>query len=938
VGVAGAGLFERDDELAELLAAIDLAEAGEGSLTVLEGVAGIGKTSLLKAVMENARSRGLQVLAGRGAELELEFSFGVARQLFELLLRGCSEPERAALVEGAAALAGPLFGLPGEPSVVAGADSPFAMYNALYWLTANVAEDRPLLLVIDDLHWADTSSLRWLNFLTARIEDLPVALIVAFRPELQRSEIEQLTIDNSSLPLAILRPAPLTITSSSELTRQSLGTESAPEFCQACHSATGGNPFLLRELLASLKDTGVRPSAQSVAAIGEYRSDTVGRWVLARLARLGPDALALATAVCILGVEVPLRRAAALAELEHRRAGEAADQLSRAEILQHGRPLTFVHAIISAAVHEQLAHGERARLHKQAARILAAEGSSAEEIAAHLLVTEPAAEDAVVTQLRSAAEEARARGAPESVAAYLSRALDEPAAEDLRSSLLHELGLATFLAHDPSALDHLSAAHDLAKDSRSRAEIALDLARSLLVVDQPDGVLALLEGAVEELGDLDEELAALLEVWLIFTARIWLDHSRVYHEHIERLRKEPLEDTAVGRQRMCLLIDASIGEDQDPEVAFALAKRAYAGGKLLEEMGPASPPFYLATFALAANSLELSTLWCDAAIKEARRLGSPIGFGLASCSRAMWMFLRGALAEAEADARAGLASGVIGSGLEGFNVLALSSVLLERGEIEEAEQVVFSVGERCERLDYWTNTWGVCARGRVRIAKGDLRGGLDDLTACAKWAETFGVSAWRWIPWMLDAAVAHEALGEHQEALALAQRELRLSRQVGVPHLLGVALRTYGLIEGDMELLREAVTVLDGSEARLEFARALVDLGAALRRAGHRTDARSPLSQGMDLADRCGASVLAERARQELLAAGARPRRHRVSGAESLTASERRIAMMANEGMTNREIAQALFVTGRTVSSHLTHVYQKLSITGRAQLAEAFRS
>jgi DNA-binding NarL/FixJ family response regulator len=156
-----------------------------------------------------------------------------------------------------------------------------------------------------------------------------------------------------------------------------------------------------------------------------------------------------------------------------------------------------------------------------------------------------------------------------------------------------------------------------------------------------------------------------------------------------------------------------------------------------------------------------------------------------------------------------------------------------------------------------------------------------------------------------------------------------------------MALRATGLGEGGargLELLAEAAAVLEGSPARLEYARALADFGAALRRAGRRSDARDPLRQALDLADACGARPLAERARQELRAAGGRPRRPRISGAGALTASERRIAGMAVDGLSNPEIAQALFVTKKTVEAHLGSAYRKLSIHSRAELAAALRS
>jgi DNA-binding CsgD family transcriptional regulator len=929
-------LLEREREQQGLSDALSGAKAGRGNVTLVEGVAGIGKTSLLAELRGHARSAGFRVLSARGAELELGFPYGVVRQLFELPLRSSSADERAALLEGAAGLAGQLLGLSGEASGQPASDFLFAVLNGLYWLTVNLADRGPVLLVIDDAHWSDGSSLAWLTFLRARIDELPVAVVLATRPEHERRELAQLAVSDREVPVVLLRPAPLTTAACTALTRSALGADAAPEFCEACRAATGGNPFLLRELLAGLLADRIAPSSRSASIVGAYRSDVVARWVVARLSSLGSDAVALATAVSILGVEVPLGRAGALAHLEPLQAAEAADRLAAAGIVQPGRPLTFVHAILAAAVHDELGQSRRGALHREAARVLADEGAPGEQIAAHLLVTEPAGEQGVVTRLTAAAEEATSRGAPESARAYLTRALAEPPALEQRPELVHGLGRAAFLAGDPSAPAHLLAAHGAATTASARAAIALDLSQYLIVLGRLDEAFPLLEDAIDELGDTDEQLAARLEVWLTFTARMQTAHAGVYRERIARLRAASPEDSPIGRRRMALLVDALISGDEDYGAAIALAERAFAGGELLDELGPESPLFYLVVRALAAaGAAGSATRWCDAAIAQARAHGSLIGFGLASCSRAVANVGRGALADAEADARAGLAVAGAGSDVEPITVDALATVLLERGELDEAEQLVLPVAARCDGTDQFTALFGIHARARLRIAQGDPRGGLDDLTACRRWLAAFGISARGLLPWASEATLAQLALGDREGAGELARLELAEARRLGEPRILGRALRVAGLIERDLGLLRESVEVLTRSEARLEQARALVDLGAALRRAGHRTDARPPLSAGLDLADRCGASLLAVRAREELVAAGARPRRQRIAGVDSLTVSERRIARMANDGMTNREIAQALFLTPKTVAYHLTHAYQKLDISGRDQLAGA---
>jgi len=229
-------------------------------------------------------------------------------------------------------------------------------------------------------------------------------------------------------------------------------------------------------------------------------------------------------------------------------------------------------------------------------------------------------------------------------------------------------------------------------------------------------------------------------------------------------------------------------------------------------------------------------------------------------------------------------------------------------------------------------------RARLRLLEGDLAGGLEEMLEAGRRFEAVGARNPALVAWRSPAALALFQLGEQDEARRLAGEELEFARTWGAPRALGAALRAAGLIEGGedgLALLREAVDVLTDSPAKLEHAKARTELGAAFRRANRRSEAREQLRQALELATICGATPLAARAESELLATGARPRRIALSGVESLTPSERSVAELAAEGPTNREVAQALFVTQRTVEVHLTSIYRKLGISSRSQLAGA---
>jgi DNA-binding CsgD family transcriptional regulator len=230
--------------------------------------------------------------------------------------------------------------------------------------------------------------------------------------------------------------------------------------------------------------------------------------------------------------------------------------------------------------------------------------------------------------------------------------------------------------------------------------------------------------------------------------------------------------------------------------------------------------------------------------------------------------------------------------------------------------------------------WLLSSRGRLRIARGDLDGGLADLEALGERERGFLGSNPSVYPYRSSIAIVLAQRGEQDRARELALEELELARAWGTPRSIGIAQRALGLVDDDgHESLFQAVATLESSGARLEHARALVDLGATLRRAGQRAEARRHLAAGMDLAHACGATVLADRAHDELVVAGARPRRVAQTGVDSLTASERRIAQMAADRLTNKEIAQALFVTIRTVEMHLGNAYRKLEISSRKELS-----
>jgi DNA-binding CsgD family transcriptional regulator len=225
------------------------------------------------------------------------------------------------------------------------------------------------------------------------------------------------------------------------------------------------------------------------------------------------------------------------------------------------------------------------------------------------------------------------------------------------------------------------------------------------------------------------------------------------------------------------------------------------------------------------------------------------------------------------------------------------------------------------------------------MLQGHMEEGLETMLACGRRFAAQGGQNPAFVAWRSGAALALFSLDRPEEARELAAEELTLARRWGAPRALGRALRIAGLVQGGKEglaLLHQAVEVLASSPARLEHAKALVELGAALRRAGHRLQSRQYLRRGVELAQICGATPLVKHGFTELRASGARPRHITPSGPDALTPSERRVAELAAVGRSNRDIAQTLFITTNTVEAHLTRTYRKLGITGRTALTPHF--
>ena len=488
-------LVERESELSAIEASIHSATSGHGGAVVVEGQAGIGKSSLLDQARRRASAAGMTVLMAQGAALEQDFGFGVVRQLFEPVIRGASGGQRRLLLSGAAALAAPIVAPDDESEAPPSQQA--AIVHGLYWLTAALAEQAPVLLGVDDAQWADVPSLRFLAHLARRLEGIAMLVAIAVRTGDAPADASALAEIFATPGVHLLRPAALSASGVARLMETRLGEAADPSFVEACQMASGGVPYLVEELITALEVDRVPPTAEAAARVAETGPRTVANATMLRLSRVSPAASDVARAAAVWGPHARLDRVARLARLGPEDTQAAMDALIGMGVLAPGQPARFAHPLVLQAIYDDLPPTSRAAAHGRAAEILASEGAPAEEIAAHLLLSEPMGRGDVVAALRRAGSRALARGAPQSAVAYLRRALAEGVAEIDRAVLLRDLGRAEALAQDPGAEAHLEEALELVEAPVERARALYELSDACLLSGQWTRRLELLREALD---------------------------------------------------------------------------------------------------------------------------------------------------------------------------------------------------------------------------------------------------------------------------------------------------------------------------------------------------------------------------------------------------------------------------------------------------------
>jgi len=941
---AGTGLLDRSSQLAVLERAAGEARTGRGAVVLIRSGAGMGKTSLVNAWAGLEQRRGMRVLRASGGELEQDFAFSVLRQLVEPLLAGAGQAGRERLLAGPAELASYALRVEGGGDAAGLApEASLGVLHSLYWLLVHATDDGPIALAVDDAHWADGPSVRWLEYLARRLRGLPLLLVLAARPDSGTTAeplLEQITAQPDCRQVGL--PA-LTATSVARLVRTALGQDAEPRFVAACVEAAQGNPLLLRELLRALADDGVDPVADQAHLLEESRGRILAVGVVKRLARQPEAARRLARALVVLGDRASWHLVAELAGLGEAEAREHGRQLRRIGVLAPGTLPRFDHPLVRAAIAEAVAGPvELAAGHARAAELLRGEGAAGEQVATHLLLAEPSGEAWRVEVLREAARVTRGRGAPEITLTYLRRALREPMSGEQRAPLLLELGADEMQGDLVVAAHHLTQALSALPDPYSRAHAAYLLANALFIGHQHARAVDVLARAVEDLrqaGDdgLARELSWYLQAQMLMMGYEDLSTLPAARRLAGELWEQKLAGSTPGQCAVLVALSAwAVTGGASAAVTNDLLDRALRGGITTGDQTGL-------LVSLAGMGFVTTDRLDDAAARFDRTADIGVRYGSPRMVSAamMWQLT----IRARRGQQLGLTPDIECPGiparedLETRVRMAMTTLvgesLIERCDLNAAAGIQVPDADTDQVGWLWQGPL-LLVRGRLHAERGNRSAALGILLDYGAREKQAQVTNLAMVPWRSQAASLHLALGQRREALQLASEEMELAHTWGTARAIGIASRCLGVATGGREgvaLLRESVAVLERSPARLELARARYELGAALLRTDEVDRARRTLADALDLAETCGSVLLAGQVRRALTAVGVRPR-PAPPVAPSMSMTEHRLLEMVGAGHSDRQIAQALLLTPQQVTGLMDLVGRTLGVSSRAEMAE----
>jgi DNA-binding CsgD family transcriptional regulator len=909
---------------------------------IVEGPLGIGKSRLLDEAREMATRRRLDVLNARGGELEQLYPWGVILQLFEDCLEGFDEETRAAAFRGRAALAeGLIFGSPSGDDALIGPEREFALVHALYWLVVNLSESRPLALVVDDLHWVDESSLRFLLYLAERLEDLPVLVIGAVRTPMHPAtgDFVARLIEASDYPP--LQPAELSLNATQRLLAQAgVAAAGHPDAVAACHRATGGSPLLVRELIVEMLQDPALTDATDSATIERAAPRSLESRILPRITGAGTHALAVARAAALIG-DAPLAAVAVVSGTTLDEAVWAAARMMDASVLSQADPPMFAHPMMRSVVVAAIPPGERLRLHAACATALHDQGAPPEQIARHLIQGAPVVAAWAADALRDAARAAASRGVPQTAIAYLEHGIGNMPEGEARATMLVDLGLLEAATGQTASLERFEVALRVLTDERQQHRALDALGQTLYRYGRHQEAVTTFRRGADLFAESDPSAALHFEAaWALAAAHFATQGPSARRRLTQLARGIPTEQELTDPQRALLAAFSLHSAIGNPPAAAAatLANAALEGDLLVHSQAFGGVPASQAAVALLLTErFDEAERTLELLLEDAQRRDDALAFAGGSMVRAHVRLAQGRIVEAIADAEAALEGAAFGWGDSPQYVqVALATCLLERGELARAEELM-SAADADEGSGLVADALRLGARARLRLARGDLDGALQDCDANRIALEAAGISNPNLGTWRPTVAAARHRSGDLEGARVAIDEELELAERWQLPNRIGAALRGRAALRTGAEAradLEASLAALHPDGTPLEQARTHFELGRLMQLDGDLDAARDELRRAFSIAHQCGALVLERDARQALVSAGGRPRRPAMDGVEALTPSERRIAELAAAGESNRAIAEALFLTKNTIEWHMRNVFKKLEVRSRNELRD----
>jgi DNA-binding CsgD family transcriptional regulator/tetratricopeptide (TPR) repeat protein len=925
----------RSAELDVLADRAEAARAGTAQAVLVRGPAGIGKTTLLDAVRTREARRGTTVLAAACAEASS--GYGAVRDLFAPLDLTSEDSRSSALLHGSARWALPALMSGEDPAHAVAQADPYSVLHGLYWLAVNLMADGPLMIVLDDVHRADTRSLRWVDFLLRRSTDLPLLVLLAQRIDTIETEEAVLAEITGQSLCHVMDLRPLSEADIAEMIEHRLGEVPERSFSLSCAEVSRGNPLVANRLLDSLSLEGVRPDASGARRAEQVGGDVVAASVGARLDRQPDDVRQVAKAMAVLA-ETDAELLGMLSGVPMSRVANAMEVLRRNDILAPEGG-AFSHDLVRAAVLAEVPDDELRRLRERAARLLNDLARPVEQVANQVLLLPPSNETWRLDVLREAASRAAVRSAPEAAVRYLERVLScDP------NNVAVALELSWLMANldPPEALRQAKRALEQIDDPRLRASMAVPLGLTAIAAQASSEAVVLLAEILDQLNaqigqhpsDAERELRMSVEGILLFTG---IQEKRTVAETLARARMIPVPagHTATERQLLALLGLVAAMEGKNVQRSIEHVHQAVRVQEMEHYTGLAE---FSAAFAAAlADEPDMAFDKLEWVLAETQRRGSVWAHCQTLAIRA-WVFEQvGELAEAMADAQ----TAVEIAEQEGFGQgterprRQLAAVLLLRGQPDRAEEMLEQID--VSRLEdfAWEHAEFLFTRGRTRSALGDHEGALDYFRQCGRSLAESHIANPVFAPWWLHATGVLTALGRPAEAMPLVEHGEELAGDWPTTRSTGSARLARGIVtpgRAGVDLIDEAVSLLADSSSRLWHGYAEYLFGRALLAIGDMREARKHARQAVALAVRCGCSLLATQAREFLLTAGGRMPAIPRSRTDSLTGSERRVVRLAAAGHTNREIAEHLFVTVRTVEMHIMNAFRKLGVSRREDL------